>query len=57
MLRHENETLNYQVTSFDARFQALKKSKQTEIDDIYMKMSQKSSVASEMELSSLRIQY
>jgi len=20
MLRHENETLNYQVTSFDARF-------------------------------------
>lgn len=45
------------MMSFDAKFEALKKSKQTEIDDIIMKMSQHSNISSQLELSSLRSQY
>ncbi len=45
------------MSSFDAKFEALKKSKQTEIDDFNMNMSPQSSMSSQLELSSLRNQY
>ena len=56
-LRHDNEAMNQQMSSFDAKFEALKKSKMTEIDEIYMKMSQQSNMSSQLEFSSIKNQY
>ncbi len=49
--------MNQQMSSFDAKFEALKKSKMTEIDEIYMKMSQQSNMSSQLEFSSIKNQY